>query len=224
VAVGLEALSTLANVKSVLGVSDSGQDALICQYIDRASDDIQGLTDRKLKARRYNGNTMPSVSNVHPTTAVPDEDYIFINGKDAVENGRVFYLPQFPIQANTVVPFQLSVLSGRDSLGESWDDAALVEWQDFIIERDTGLLRLLRGGFSHGHRNYRVTCAAGYQVGSAQPFVPPRLEGLCVQMVKKLFWDSDGVTQESLGTWSKSFDPDKQNEMIDAGIAQFRRL
>ncbi len=135
----------------------------------------------------------------------------------------VLHLPQWPVQANSVLTFVLAPLSARDSDGETWDTADLVENEDYILDRTNGILRLLNGSFSPGYRNYRITCAAGYQTGSAQPYVPGDLEELCIEMAKKLLKGEMGVTSESIDSWSKSYNVEKANEFIDATMALYKR-
>jgi hypothetical protein len=230
VALNAIALTTLANFKEALRVpaaTDATNDPIYERFINRATDAIESKTGRKLKARRYN-----NAGSTHPTTTVADEDYLYFSGYtldkggDTIrdENGYgVLHLPQWPVQANSVLTFVLAPLSSRDSDGEEWDSADLVENEDYILDRTNGILRLLNGSFSPGYRNYRITCAAGYQTGAAQPYVPGDLEELCIEMAKKLLRGEAGVTSEKLGTWAKTYDPAKANEFIDATIALYRR-
>ena len=52
-AVDQYALTTLANVKAYIGIGDSGSDGFLENLIDRASDYIEKLCDRKFKQRTY---------------------------------------------------------------------------------------------------------------------------------------------------------------------------
>src|SRR5215212_8604980 len=140
-AVKTAALTTLGNLKSALKISTTTDDTLLEKAIDRASDWIESQTNRKLKARKYNGS-----SSTHGTTGVADEDYLYFSGRTLdrggdtlIEEGKgVYHLPQYPVQANSVLAFGLHLLSARDSSGETWDTAAYTEWQDFIVEREKG--------------------------------------------------------------------------------------
>src|SRR3954447_26033795 len=113
------ALTTLENAKAALKVKGSTDDALLTQLIERASAWIESQTGRKFKARRYNGTTTPSASAIHPTTSVEDEDYLYFSGYtldeggDTIEGGSAYQLPQFPVQANSVLAFALASLSDR---------------------------------------------------------------------------------------------------------------
>ena len=225
-ALGASALTTLANAKAVLGISVSTYDSLIEQYIDRASAQIETATDRLLKARNYNGN-----GTNFSTTSVTSEDYIYFSGSTMDQGGdtvvtpegrSVFYLPQFPIQtASPSITFALHVLMDRPT--SDWDSSSYVENTDYVVDRQKGILTLLGGCFEPGIRNYRVTCTAGY-LTSAAPYVPADLEQLCIALVKKMFRNESGVTSESLGTWSKSYDVEKADEQIEATMSKYRKL
>ncbi len=92
--------------------------------------------------------------------------------------------------------FVLATLNDRGSGisgGEDWNMTELVEFDDFIVDRQNGILRNLNGAFVSGNRNYRITMAAGFKVGSAQPYVPADLEELCIAIAGR----SSEVTQGS---------------------------
>ena len=96
------------------------------------------------------------------------------------------------------VTFQLAVLQNRASTlsgGETWDTTSYVEWDQYMVDNDNGVLRLLGGAFAPGYRNYRVACTAGYCYGSTPnaPWVPPDLESCCVELVKQMFRFREGM-------------------------------
>jgi hypothetical protein len=107
VAVHATALTTLTSLKSVgIAAADTSKDTLLEQYIDRATQWIEGRTERKLKARNYNGfNASGEGSDFdHKTSSsgdtVPSENYLFFDGHAAVKDDKgfaLFYLSQFPI-------------------------------------------------------------------------------------------------------------------------------
>lgn len=223
-AVAANALTSLANFKEAIGVpaaTDSTNDPKYERFINRASDAIENQTGRKLKARHYDGG-----SGTHGTTGVADEDYLYFSGHtldrggDTIrdENGYgVLHLPQYPVEANSVVVFKLGVLVGRDDSGVEWDDTQLLENRDFLLDRKNGVIRLLGGVFSSGYQNYRITCSAGYST------VPGDLEELCIEMAKKLLKNEGGVTSESIDSWSKSYDVKAASSFIDATLSLYRR-
>jgi hypothetical protein len=226
-------LTTLGNLKSALKIQTTTDDPLLEKAIDRASQWVETQTGRKLKARRYNGLTGGAETlGSHPTTKVPDEDYLYFSGRTLDRGGDtlyeeghgVYHLPQYPVQSNSVLAFGLHLLSARDASGETWDTTAYVEWQDFIVEREKGRLILLNGPFSSDYRNYRITMAAGYQVGSAQPCVPDDLELLCIELVKDIYRDRSNLKQETIGTWSREFDTQKSKPIVQDTIDTYRRF
>ncbi len=234
-ALNADALTTLANLKETLGITTSAEDSALERVINRVSKWIQSETGRKLKARNYNGN-----SGTHATTGVAAEDYIYFDGTTKNKGGHTiisemgqgeFYLHQYPIQKfsgsnpNALV-VELAVLSARGSTvsgGELWDTATLVEWDDYIVDYTNGVIRLLHGRFTPGQRNYRFKCTAGYQVGSAQPYVPDDLEALCLELCEQGYNDTSNLQSESIGTWSRTFNTAKEKEMVSSLLASYSR-
>jgi hypothetical protein len=240
-----DSLTTLPNLKAALKIANTADDAYLEQLIGRASWQVENDAKRKsdsgkygLKARRYNGFTGGATTpGVHPTTSVPDEDYVFFSGSTQDRGGDTLadehtglgyvYLPAYPVQTNAAsgVTFALEVLSSRSSSGgEAWDSTTHAEFGSYVVDREKGILRLLGGGFTPGFGNYRVTMAAGYQFGSNQPFVPPDLEQLCIEYCKKLWNEDEGVQSESMGTWSRTFDVAKSREKIDGMLSRYTRF
>lgn len=220
--------------------SDTSKDNRLERIINRVSDWIEHQTGRKfnetmggLKARRYGSFSAPTQ---HPTTTVPDEDYVYFSGYTKDRGGDVltderglgvYHLPAYPVQANSVVTFQLAALSERGSTvsgNEAWDTNAHVEWDTFVVERERGVLRLLGGPFAPGYRNYRVTMAAGYAVGGQQPYVPADLEALCIEMCKQMYKDSRNIRIESIGTWSRHFDPQLPDPLLRDILGKYSRF
>lgn len=226
--VNTTALTTLTNLKEALeiGASSTASDNYLERIINRASSWIETKVNRKLKARRYNGGT----SN-HGTTVVPDEDYIYFSGYHESKGGDtlidengfgIFYLPQWPVQANSVLTFVLATLDDRED--QTWDTTDLVENTDYIVDRQRGILRLLNGRFTPGMTNYRITMAAGYQVGSNQPFVPEDLELACIELCKRMYRESSNVQSESIGTWSRTFNTAAKDPFMEDTIQQYSRF
>jgi hypothetical protein len=221
VAVAADALTTTANLKTELGISGSSQDTRLDKLIDRATDWIEGKTGRKLKARHY------KLDEAAFTPGVLSEDYLYFDGDAQVVNEKglgEYILPQFPVQRSSVtdaLAFELSYLSNRGSDGDTF--TALVENEDYVVDYEKGIVRLLAGRFTSGVKNYRITCTAGFFVGAAQPYVPDALEELCILECKRRLYDKDGVTSERIGTWSRTFDAEKAKEAIDEKVALFTR-
>jgi hypothetical protein len=226
-------LTILGNLKSALKISTTTDDQLLEKAIDRASSWIETQTNRKLKARKYNGLTGGAATlGTHGTTGVPDEDYLYFSGR-TLDNGGdtlieqykgVYHLPQYPVQSNSVVTFGLHVLSLRDATGETWDTTSYVEWRDFIVEREKGKLILLSGAFVRDFRNYRITMSAGYQIGSAQPYVPDDPEQLCIELFRDIYRDRSNLQSETIGTWSRTFDTQKEKREIKDTLEKYSRI
>ena len=70
-AVGTHALTSLANLKAVVGIGDSGHDGLLENCIDRATAAIESHTDRKLKSRLHSEFQMPEGERVVKTDQFP---------------------------------------------------------------------------------------------------------------------------------------------------------
>ena len=71
---------------------------------------------------------------------------------------------------------------------------------------------------------YELTMAAGYQVGSAQPYVPDDLELLCIELVKDLYKDRSNLQSESIGSWSRTFNTQKVKPFVEDTLAKYSRI
>lgn len=222
-------LATVSDFKEEQNVSGTADDARIQKLITRATAWIENATNRKFVARRYNGATASAPDNTHPTTGVLDEDYHYFDGDPSQVDARgmgLYYLPQYPVQANSVLTFQLATLSEREDVsgdGDTWDTTALVEGRDYIVDRTLGAIRLLGGTFTQGQKNYRVKYAAGYALTQA-PWVPADLQGLCIEMAAGIFNDDRTVTSESIGTWSRSFDKQRDDPFVSQVLSNYTRF
>ena len=237
-----DALTTLANLKAAVNIAtaDTSKDTLLEQCINRATGLLEEMTNRKfneglsggLKARNYNGSS--GTLTLGGSDTIASEDYVYFSGipkshgGDALVDdlGRGYvYLPAYPVLANSVLPFALDCLSSRSAAaGELWDATSYAEFDSFIVDRPSGVLRLLGGQFGWGEKNYRVTMAAGYRYGSAQPYVPPDLEAAVIELAKGIYRDNRGVTSESIGSWSRSFDRSKEDPVVCAAVAKYSRI
>jgi hypothetical protein len=224
-----DALTTVDNLKEVLEISETDltKDDRLARLINRATAYIESKTERKLKCRNYNGG-----SGTHDDTAVPDADYIYFSGSlkdeggDTVKDERgygLFYLPAYPVQPDSDLTFALDTLDKRDALGDTWDTSDLVEGDDYIVDRENGILRSLWGRFVIGHKNYRITCAAGYNEGSEPPYVPADVEDLCILVAKRMYIENRSLQSESIGGWSRTFDTKLAESDIEERISLLRR-
>lgn len=218
------ALTTLENLKAEIGEKTTANDAVLCRLINRASSWIETQTNRNLKARNY-GETD---DGYHSETEIDDEDYLYFSGDKLddggdtlCENGRgVFYLPQWPVQSNDQLEFKLESLTSRED--DTWEE--LEENVDYVIERKQGKLVLLSGAFTPGYRNYRVQACAGYLVSDENPFVPNDLEGLCIELAREIYEDKQNLQSESIGTWSRSFNTQKDKPFVQDTLDKYTRL
>jgi hypothetical protein len=226
-------LTTVADFKSAQNVQTTADDAWIQQLITRATAWIENQTNRKFVARQYNGNSTADQTKTHATTKVTDEDYLYIDGSPSLVDrdnqswsfGRgLYYLPQYPVQQNTVLPFALAVLTSRDQTGDTWDTTSLLESRDYLVDRATGTLRLLGGPFQTGLKNYRVTFAAGYALGGQAPWVPRDLQQLTIDMANQIYRDKRQLTQETVGVWSRQWDLDKDDPFISGTLGAYQRF
>ena len=204
-AVNADALTTPANLKEELNITGTAKDGKLERVINRATWWIEDRRRRKfnngtqggLKARRYNGDTASAPNNVHTTTMVRDEDYIYFDGTtqdrggDTIVNRSTglgeFHLPAYPVQANSVLTFALAVLSGRsNSGGETWDTDRLPgERRSTSWTARTASCGCWAARSPRARGTTAITMAAGYQYGDNQPYVPPDLEGLCIELCKQ---------------------------------------
>ncbi len=78
-ALNSDALTTLSNLKEVLGISssDTSKDGQIERAINRATAWIESETNRKLKARGYNGAS--GNFTIGGSDTIANEDYIYFN-------------------------------------------------------------------------------------------------------------------------------------------------
>lgn len=227
-----QALTTLSAVKESLGLADTSKDSLLVNYINRVTLWIENYTHRKLVARNYNGKGATQFTAISP--AVANEDYIYLDGSRAYLNDAgytEFYLPAYPIQRSGtgVVTFQLAVLQNRGSTlsgGETWDTTSYVEWDQYMVDNDNGIIRFLGDIQFEGYRDYRIACTAGLYDTSYPnvPWVPPDLESVCVELVKQMYRDSRTVTSEHIGSVSRSYDINVKDPHIFGILAQYTRI
>lgn len=206
----VQALTSLANFKTDLGITGTTEDTKLQNIINRTTGWIEGKTGRLLKARNYNG------ASTAFTNSVTSEDYIYFDGDPSKRNERgygVLYVPQFPIVKQSVtsaLAVELSTLStravGADGAGDTWDTTVLLEGRDYVIDYTNGVITLLGGVFSFGLKNYRLNCTAGFVT------IPDDLEQLCIELGKTILRDNRAVTSESIGTWSRSFSEKLKSE------------
>ena len=65
---------------------------------------------------------------------------------------------------------------------------------------------------------------AGFVYGSAQPYVPPDLEELGIARCKKILRDSETLRSETLGSWSREYDTQKEEQRIADILGRYTRF
>lgn len=227
-----EALTTLANLKEQLSITDTSSDDKLTNVINRVSVWLESQTNRKLKARNYNGFNAGGGSNFS-TTSITSEDYLYFDGdcEQVDERGYgVLYLPVPPLRPSVsgALAFQLAVLSdrvaGADGAGDTWDTTSLAEGSEYVVDYKAGKVTLVGSRFTTGYKNYRVKCTGGFFAGSAQPYVPQDLETLCIELSKQMYNDSAKVQSETIGTWSKTYRPRTDDPFVADTLAKYTRL
>lgn len=221
-----EALTTLANLKEQLDITDTSQDSRLEQVINRVTAWLETQTNRKLKARNYNGG-----GTAFSGTTVASEDYLYFDGRSSDVNERgqgVLYLPVPVVRPSAGgSAFELAVLTdrqtGADGAGDTWSTTDLLEGRDYLVDYKTGTVTKLSGTFTTGYRNYRVKCTGGYYDVNGPAKVPQDLEALCLELCKQMHRESGNVQSESIGTWSRVYKPEPDSFQKEA-IAQFSLL
>lgn len=225
-------LTTVADFKLVYNVAGSSDDQLIQRLITATSGWMEQECNRKFVARRYNGAAAAAPNNVHPTTTVFDEDYHYFDGDPSQvdRHGGLYYLPQYPVQPNSVLTFNLAILTSREAVsgnGDTYSTTQLVEGRDYIVDRALGCIRLLGAPFEFGVRNYRVTYAAGFMLpgnSPAAPYVPTDLSQLCNNMMNNIYSDKANLASESTFTWSRSYDLSKEDPYVAGVLGNYKRF
>jgi hypothetical protein len=211
-----EALTTLANLKESLEITDTSQDDRLSNVINRITLWLENETHRKLKARNYNND------NNTKFNAVTSEDYLYFDGDYYQVNERGYGVLTLPVpvipptllgSSSGALTFELAYLSnghaaGANGASDVWDTSAYTEGQEYVVDYRKGKVTLLAGRFVTGFRNYRVKCTAGFYDATSAIKVPEDLEQLCIELCKQMYRESTNVQSESIGSWSKTYKPD----------------
>lgn len=215
-AVKNDALTTLANLKERLGISDSGEDTKLNNIIDRCSSWFEHKVNRKIKVRNYDGATN------HAGNSIAYEQPLFIDREDIVptEEGLKLYLPQYPLQrggANDIT-FEFAYLTNRTSSGETFSTSGFQEWEDWIVV-DEGLygeitLSSTPGTpfIDYGQRIFRIKASLGYQT------VPDDIEAAVLELCTDVYESRGNLTSERIEGWARSYStppPEKFGEITN---------
>lgn len=239
---GNDALTTVANLQEKLRIGSVQSDRLT-NIINRVTDRVEHLTERKLLARNYDDST------VHVGTSIAAEKELFYNWEDFIAydsdnrgglNNNNFaygsYIHDFtnyrlhnreyPIQTGGAndITFTLEVLESRDSVsGEVWA-TPLVENDDYIFEeKEDGVITFIRHPTlnvqlsGNGVRQFRVKGTFGFNA------IPDQLEELVLELCVEMYRDSQNLSSERLDSWARTYDVTKENPAIVAALGQYTR-
>lgn len=133
-------LTTLARLKSFLGISGSTKDTVLTLIIIAVSAWVERYCRRSFKQ-----------------AAVSNEEY------DGSGTSKLL-LNQYP-----VIEGETFTLQRRDSNKDdgSWQT---IDSENYIVKYDSGIIEFLAGEFSKGRANFRVSYTAGYYLPSASEF------------------------------------------------------
>lgn len=195
-AVALHAWTSLADTKTFLGISGSGDDTLLESLIDSCTD----FLEKRLGGRRI---------------VIPSSDYVEIYDGDLERDGkRYLTLDQWPITTLTSVEYN----SGTPS-AKVWNTENANNYERYDEE---GQL-FYYGGLPITRRGIRITYSAGLAANTAA--VPTDLRLACQKMVGKEYQKrkAQGETSESVGSastsWSLHLDP-----IIEDALKPYRRF
>ena len=150
-AVGEYALITLIQLKTYMKLTIDDNDELLENLIDRTTSLFEDFTSRNLKARDY---SYDSESDDY------DQDNAVLDGNDKNQ----IILPQYPVNSVSTLRINEVEISARAGYT-----------QGYIIDRNTGILRLSGYVFSQGMANIEIEYNAGYSS------VPDTLIQACIE-------------------------------------------
>lgn len=127
------ALTTLANVKEYLSITDTSQDDLLNNLIERSSEWIKNFTQRELELL---------------TDIEEDQDG---------QGGNEMYAREYPVTDDTT--FKLEQRDGGTFGSPTY---AEISTDDYLVYPLDGRI-VYPGGFIKGYSQYRITYSAGYE-------------------------------------------------------------
>ena len=136
------ALTTVARLKTFIGVTSTDYDTLLESIINSVSDFVENYCGRRFKKTTYTQE--------------------YYDGNDA----ETLNLEQYP-----VISTETFTLERRDStLNE--DDWSTVDTENYYIKYEEGIISYIKGlKFAKYPKHYRVTYAAGYDFDNATSYL-----------------------------------------------------
>lgn len=182
------ALTTTANVKSYLAITESTHDTILGTLVTQAEKMIFSYLGKNIESAVYT-------------------EYYDGDGSDEL------HVDQYPIISVTSIHNDTERVFGSDTLIDS---------DNYVIYENEGIIRLFNdeSSFTIGKRNIKIIYTAGYAS------VPSDITLAANKLVAHLFnrRGADGHTQETLGSYSTSYDklgiPQDVKLMLDA----YRRI
>lgn len=189
-------LTSVANVKTYLGISVSTYNSLFELLIGQATDTIE----RYLGGRRI------------VQTAYTNEEYDGTGSKHLL-------LLNFPVSSTATFTLQ------RNRASDNTDDWETIDAEDYWVDYDAGIVHSgTMGDFLAGHFNYRVSYTAGYQKTATNWTMD--LEGVCILLVGMVFnrRKAMGISSESIGDFSVDFTMELERDpAVKATLDKYKR-
>lgn len=181
-AVGTYALTTLAKLKTFLGISGTTNDTLLEACVDRTTALFEAVTRRKIMARDYTYDS---------DDAAYDQENAVLDGNDTDR----LILPQYPVVSVTTVRINEIAI----------DERASVQNTGWVADKRIGVLYAVGHLFLRGIKNIELAYNAGYAAA------PEDLENACIEQAACLFKKTApggnllGVQSKSLPDGSVSY-------------------
>ncbi len=205
------ALVTLNDFKTFLGITDNTKDELLKMLINFSSDYIETETGRTFKSTSYT-----------------NEEY---DGTGTEE----LRLKNFPILSFT----KLEVNNNYDN-SDSWDSWSEINANNYWVDKENGIITrtndfldfeegmnneeaLSEIRFYKGKFKYRATYVAGFDT------IPYDIQFACMILAEEMYknrGNTNGIRSESLGDHSITYKTiaEMQNPMIDRVLSKYRDI
>jgi len=186
------ALTTLARVKTFLGISGTSNDELLTSLINSCTDFIENYCDRRFKQKAYTNE--------------------LYNGNGT----NKLLLKNYPVDESST--FKLEERSS-DLNEDDWNE---IDTEYYFVHYDSGIVERVRGIFYKYPKHYRITYTAGYDYDNSSTFLEDAgagdLEYACWKLVSKVYnqrKQAGNIQSERLGDYSVTF---KKEVMADPEI------
>ena len=107
-----------------------------------------------------------------------------------------------------------------DDTARDFDDASEIAGDDYVLEMDAGIVRLLRGSFGDGVRNVKITYTAGYGT------IPDDLAQACILIAASWFNQArgggEGLRSQAVAGVARQFAEASMPDSVRRLLAPFR--